>query len=110
MAKYVWRVENKEGGGPYNRSGELDHMNDLHNSNLDKWPTPECEGIDDSNKICGFKTKKQARQWFWGFWTELRTNGFKLKRLRAKNVCYGEKQVVFQKMSQYYRKQREIDY
>jgi len=95
MAKYVWRVENDNGHGPY---GSIRGLVGYHNSDRDKWPSVGDEGLPIGNEfLCGFQHKNQARNWFWGYWSDLRKQGFQLKRLRAKCVSYGVKQLTFKR-------------
>lgn len=94
----VWRVQNKEGLGPYMSIDSILWRRRSHDTR--RHPEPPEDNIPlmevrESWK-CGFKTKKQALEWFAK--TELvrlERLGFTLQKVEAKRVWRGNRQVVF---------------
>lgn len=96
----IYRVE-RDGKGPYKQNWEL--CEELHvshgNWNVMTHPNPRIEGLclAMDNRVCGFSTIEQLKQWFYGWRTKLREYGFKMKvyEISHKYTCIGEKQLIF---------------
>lgn len=94
----VWRVQDKDGKGPYMSIDSILWRRRSHDTR--KHPAPHEDNISLSEVReawkCGFKTKKQALEWFAK--TELvrlERLGFTLQKVEAKRVWRGNRQVVF---------------
>jgi hypothetical protein len=97
----VYRVENKNGVGPYDGTGiwslwqTRDHVEPSH-------PGPKDDGIDfkSGEYICGFASYRKLRDWFEAEeLVALRKLGFRVRRIRVprSKVKFGKKQVVFRR-------------
>ena len=98
----IWRVENREGRGPYVFNEEMfDYEGplDIHNK-FNGHPAPlEDKGIERNvlpHEVCGFKTLNQAHAWFSEediIWME--QFGFYLKQIDVKSIsAEGQYQVL----------------
>lgn len=109
MSRYILRVENNDGGGPYCRvvhtSDEMHAMLDRH-SCCKEHPTPFQHGEpwwwEPSNyrMVCGFENKQQLDQWFTP--EEIHTlqdNGFGVAvyQVEEQYIGFGRRQIVFLK-------------
>lgn len=104
--KTVWRLENKDGNGPYIPGpGERLKavMRDLHASHKNMThPSPFVDNIrnfDWTNEFCGFRTRRDLEEWFDGFMPRLYRAGFRMVRydIPADRVRNGTRQVVFKR-------------
>lgn len=113
----IWRFENAEGQGPYKDKRSIIY-DDRHVERY--WYDDRCPGpwtdrmlaraIDRQMEIerdfnlkawkFGFHHRWQARRWFWGIMGKLERQGFKLKQVEAREVLYGETQVMFKEVNQ----------
>ena len=104
---WVYRVENKEGHGPYRATGvcSYDWGDEPHNgSNMH--PTPTEDEIPEAivvkgDCICGFESIEQLEQWFSP--TELRILndlGFIPVKIESHTVHYGYHQIMFTRDSE----------
>ena len=96
---FIWRVENEFGDGCYyGASNEVSEITKRHGSFGN--PTPQDDyGIArgmDYNEICGFKTLKQAKNWFsLKELKELYNHGYELIKVRVSNItAIGEYQIL----------------
>jgi hypothetical protein len=97
----VYRVENKNGVGPYDGTSDgslwqtRDHVEPSH-------PGPKDDGIDfeRGEDYCGFASFEQLRDWFESEeLVMLRKLGFRVRRISVprSRVKFGKKQVVFRR-------------
>lgn len=94
---YIYRVENKQGRGPY--QGGVPNYLKYHDRNTAKRPVPRLdEGIERTpfpEEICGFMTLDQVNNWFSPHdLKKLRENGYELKRVLVENIIIGKTQVI----------------
>lgn len=113
MVRYVYRMQNAKGEGPYWRKSDIGWQEVSHD--YSPRTPPAWEDDDDyhgekvffsvydvpmkyRDGIYGFKNRKQAEEWF----TEreiarLRLRGFRLVRVRAMDVIEFGHQVIFKR-------------
>lgn len=97
----VYRVENKEGDGPYNSTGyveelhemAIEHRNDAHPN---PWRDEMLQSIS-SEERCGFSSVWDVRRWFEGFTIRLAENGYHVSiyDVPYEDIRHGESQVLF---------------
>ena len=107
--RYVWRVQNKSGAGPYNtdtnkiwywRNGAatVDRPNP-HDDAFGYIQRQRIEALFDARKgSCGFDTKRKAMAWFSDdALAELEGLGFHLVKVKAKTIIRNKdaKQCIF---------------
>ena len=97
----VWRIENKEGDGPYSMMRDNENLDFLfrHNNNLDRWPPPTDDDIDEirPEEVFGFASQESLYLWFGDDLERLEENGFYITCYESNYVRHGFKQVVFVK-------------
>lgn len=93
----VYRIEDSAGYGPYRGRHDMsawsrrDH-NDWH-------PTPLMEGLPISGRLCGFKSLYYLKKWFTPHeLMRLKRLGYSIKKVEAKEVCYGKNQLTFKRV------------
>lgn len=107
--KYVWRMQDKDGKGPYNGSNVTWH--NRYDYNLDLHPTPYIDGLgmyfvwpeqswsgSSQSWKFAFPNKKAANKWFDALSRkELEAQGFAVKRLKVneKVVSKSGRQCIF---------------
>jgi hypothetical protein len=115
----VYRVENKNGLGPYRyvlghqKAKSLQKMTEHHNLSSDH-PAPysDCRREMSKGDFCGFLSKPQLLQWFKGYLRALEKEGFFLAvyapaRLLARSKR-GSRQVIFKKPNRQPRAKMKI--
>lgn len=100
----VYRYENEYGEGPY-MAKQFPKMETTHSGNMTRWPTWSFDGLEYPASTfgekwlwrSGFDSEAKAHQWFNGFETDLRKQGFKLKSFEAEEIHLGDsgKQLIF---------------
>ena len=122
MAMYVFRMQNKEGRGPYHQmftGPDGDWISYRSAWAIRAHEHPERPGLMFDDGLMhsirrmttfrerewrfGFKSKEQALEWF-DSTTErarLAEHGFRVVRIRAERIIYGDKQVLFQPEGSY---------
>lgn len=97
--QHIWRIENRDGYGPYMGGSEDDWADERHCDDNGR-PTPICDrGIErypDAGEICGFLSIHHVKKWFTKKeLLNLYACGFHLKRVPiAEITAIGEKQVL----------------
>ena len=106
MQKYVYRMQNKDGTGCYAWGSHLwitrDHLSDSTPSPFDDkvlkgfWKS-QFRYKDTADYRFGFETRQQADEWFSdpGEIYNLERLGFTLHKVPAREIIYGDKQVIF---------------
>jgi len=95
----IWRVENRDGYGPYMGGTEEDWASEHHSVDTGR-PTPSSDnGIGrspDYTEICGFISIHDVKKWFKKEeLLNLYACGFRLKRVPVSEItAVGEKQVL----------------
>lgn len=92
---WVYRVENKDGEGPYR--GPTNDWFNWQTRSHNHLPTAPSEDLPTGRGwICGFKDKAQLNRWFTKKeLLNLRKIGYRVKRISAAKVRRGKYQVVF---------------
>lgn len=104
MIKYIFRVENKEGIGPYKGMFNYDTKwaDKTHNDNDLQYPTPYTEFNESiqSDEYCAFNSYVQLKNWFSRSEIEkMKSYGYKVRRYRAKITRVGRKQIIIKKLN-----------
>jgi len=104
MTKYVYRVQNKDGQGPYNSSHIWRSIPHIKENNR---PTPCEENLGDilfmmkkefggKNVLFGFTKLTNLRKWFTKKELEnLKEIGYVIYKFKAKEITEGERQCIF---------------
>lgn len=98
----IWRVENKQGKGPYQKlfNPIAGWLLNRHDEDMDDHPTPHFdEGIKrglNNGEICGFISLEQAKEWFSNYELDkLKGAGFELKEIEVSKItAIGKKQIL----------------
>ncbi len=96
----VWRVENKEGDGPY--SANWPYLRELRKDHSDwqTWPLPVSDFPDHNyGDRYGFPSERHAKDWF-TYWLPVMLNhGFELKEIEVSGYVLSKsgKQVIFKR-------------
>lgn len=102
----IYRVENKDGDGPYIKGFTL--MWDNSRQSRETNPSPQedptlanaiaSQGINVSQFRFGFKTLEQLEQWFSAEeLARLKALGFEVKQVQAQLVIEGDSQILFKR-------------
>ncbi len=103
MIGIFYRVENKNGIGPYRANSDTSWAEQIHTN--EEHPTPQGDRyvkgkkeLDMTDRVCGFKSLNQLKKWFTdGELSNLSKQGFCIKSFKGKNATVFEYQVIFKK-------------
>lgn len=107
MKVSVFRIEDTDGGGPYNGTKWSDELLDMIGEHTNEThPSPQSDPMLKDiypHEVCGFATIDAAEEWFAGYADALSEAGFHLSvyTVPIGDVRYGKEQCVFRRGENY---------